>query len=73
MKGLVLIVGDLNAWTEDQGGDVWVEVKEVFIRSSKHRKTDQEGRILLNLIGEAEWFICDGNTKGDEDVWNGSG
>ena len=46
-KGLVLIGGDLNAWTGVQGGEVWDEERELFKRNSKHKKIDQEGRMFL--------------------------
>ena len=57
----------MNAWTDVQGGEVWDEEKEVFKRNSKHKEIDQEGRKLLNLIGETEWFICNGNSRGNEE------
>ena len=66
-KGLVLIGGDLNAGTGVQGGEFWNEEREVFKRNSKHKEVDQEDRKLLNSIGETEWFICNGNSRGDEE------
>ena len=43
------------------------EEREVLKRKSKHKEIDQEGRKLLNLIGETAWFICNGNSRGDEE------
>ena len=39
----------------------------MFKRKSKHKEIDQEGRELLNLIGETGWFISNGNARGDEE------
>ena len=64
---MVLIGGDLNAWTGVQRGEVWDEEREVFKRKLKYNEIDQEGRKLLNLIGETGWFICNGNSRGDEE------
>ena len=66
-KGFVLIGGYLNAWTGVQGGEVWGDEREVLKRKSKHKEIDQEGKKLLNLIGETGWFICNGNSRGDEE------
>ena len=62
---LVLIGGDLNAWTGEHGKENWDEESESFRRESKHKQVDQEGRILLEILGEAGWFICNGNLEGD--------
>ena len=62
---LVLIGGDLNAWTGEHEGENWNEESESFRRVSKHKQVDQEGRILLELLGEAGWFIYNGNLEGD--------
>ena len=62
---LVLIGGDLNAWMWEHGGENWNEESESFRRESKHKQVDQEGRILLEILGNAGWFICNGNLEGD--------
>ena len=62
---LVLIGGDLNAWTGEHRGENWNEESESFRRESKHKQVDQEGRILLEILGEAGWFICNRNLEGD--------
>ena len=38
-----------------------------FRRYSKHKEVNREGRSLLNLIRAVGWFICNGNSRGDEE------
>ena len=51
-KGLVLIGGDLYAWTGVQVAEVWNKEREVFKRKLQQKEINQGGRKLLNLIEE---------------------
>lgn len=66
----VLIRADFNART-GQGGEVkGDEVRndgEGGSRNSKDRKINGDGKKLCKLMGEQDWWIMNGNTKGDEE------
>lgn len=44
---LVLIGGDLNAWTGKLGGGQWNEEMNMYKRESKHKEIDGERKKLL--------------------------
>jgi exonuclease III len=61
--------GDFNARTGEEGGKVgeddWMEEEKG--RRSKDKKTNKEGRKLVEFIKERGWWILNGGIRGDEE------
>jgi len=77
-EGIMTVIGgDFNARTGEKGGEIeikkWGEGKGKRVkkyrrrdRKSQDRKTNKEGRMLIDIIEERGWEILYGSTKGDE-------
>jgi len=65
----VIIGGDFNARTGEMGGKVNMGEDQGAIktRNSKDKKSNREGRRLVEVLEETGWSILNGNIKGDED------
>jgi len=63
----MVIGGDFNARTGEDGGWLCGEEEEDGKRKSKDKKINEEGRKLLRMLGEVGWTILNGNVKGDEE------
>ncbi|XP_068994227.1 trichohyalin-like [Neodiprion pinetum] len=64
----VLVGGDFNARTGQEGGGCWGEGEEESrSRKSKDRKINSEGRQLVQFLEETGWAIMNGNMEGDEE------
>jgi len=53
----MVIGGDFNARTGEEGGRACGEEEEDGKRKSKDKKTNREGRKLLGMLGEVGWTI----------------
>ncbi|XP_071576349.1 uncharacterized protein [Temnothorax nylanderi] len=65
-----IIGGDFNARTGQEGGGIEDEEGGDRCRggrSSKDKKIDREGRMLVNSIEERGWEIFNGKVRGDEE------
>ncbi|XP_068991496.1 trichohyalin-like [Neodiprion pinetum] len=64
----VLVGGDFNARTGQEGGGCWGEGEEDSrSRKSQDRKINSEGRQLVQFLEETGWTIMNGNIEGDEE------
>ncbi|KAL6421353.1 hypothetical protein ACFW04_014690 [Cataglyphis niger] len=65
-NGCILIGGDFNARTGEEGGvSKGYEEEEGVGRRSRNKKMNKEGKELLRWIEKAGWTIFNGCTKGD--------
>ncbi|XP_070170412.1 golgin subfamily A member 6-like protein 22 [Polyergus mexicanus] len=64
----IIIGGDFNARTGEMGGRVNLGEEEEIgkNRNSKDKKSNREGRRLVEMLEETGWSIVNGNIKGDE-------
>ncbi|KMQ83481.1 hypothetical protein RF55_19927, partial [Lasius niger] len=64
----VMIGGDFNARTGEEGGRVSFEEEErdQGERRSRDKKINKEGKMLIRELEEMGWSICNKNMKGDE-------
>jgi len=68
-----VIGGDFNVRIEGRR-ICWEESMEDEIRSSRDRKINREGRILIDFIKERGWFIANGGIERDmEENWTYTG
>lgn len=67
-EGVLLIGGDWNARTGEEGGWINEVVKKERERKSKDKVTNGEGRRLISEIEERGWVILNGS-KGEEGEW----
>ncbi|KAL6431964.1 hypothetical protein ACFW04_007414 [Cataglyphis niger] len=75
-KGYILIGGDFNARTGEEGGVISKghEEEEGVGRKSRDKRINKEGKELLRWIEKAGWTIFNGCTKGDiEGEWTYTG
>ncbi|KAL6417803.1 hypothetical protein ACFW04_012524 [Cataglyphis niger] len=75
-KGYILIGGDFNARTGEEGGVIskGYEEEEGVGRKSRDKRINKEGKELLRWIEKAGWTIFNGCTKGDiEGEWTYTG
>jgi len=67
----ILLGRDFNARTGEEGGGIekdWEEVvKGGRQRSSKNKKVNKEGGVLLEFLGNKGWGIFNGTIRGDEE------
>lgn len=68
-EGKSVIIGDFNARTGGMGGKVNMGEDQGTIktRNSKDKKSNREGRRLVEVLEDTGWSILNGNIKGDED------
>ena len=71
-EGVRIIIGDFNARTGREGGRVGMgrteeEGKEERKRKSRDEVMNEEGRKLVNFIGEMGWSIFNGDMRGEEE------
>ncbi|XP_070162472.1 golgin subfamily A member 6-like protein 22 [Polyergus mexicanus] len=58
----LMIGGDFNARTEEEGGPIRTgEKEEEELRRSKDKVVNKEGRIMINKIKERGWMILNGS------------
>lgn len=60
-ENYLIIGGDLNARTGNEGGPIGRGERKEEIRRSKDRIINREGRILINKIKERGWMILNGS------------
>lgn len=64
-EGHLLIGGDFNARTGNEGGPIYGMEKEKETRKSKDKIVNREGKILIETMRERGWMIMNG--KGEEE------
>lgn len=64
-EGHLLIGGDYNARTGNEGGPIYGMEKERQTKKSKDKIINREGRILIETMRERGWMIMNG--KGEEE------
>lgn len=63
----LMLAGDFNARTAEQGSRINEQDGNEIKRNSKDKILNKEGERLLHLIEENGWNLLNGNTKGDEE------
>jgi len=62
----IIIGGDFNARTAEEGGLLWDGEEEPGKRSSKDKTMNKQGEELIEEIQKHELDILNGNTRGDD-------
>ena len=61
----ILIMGDMNARIGEEGGLILLNEEEETKRNSMDKTLNQAGKILLEAVGQRNWYILNGNITGD--------